>query len=115
MRKFGARATGRRHAYLAFMSGYLVPDTDRHDRASILSCLGTVALERFADARAAGGGEPVLLEHLNAALRSCQQSLELTPADDHQARGAREHQLGIVYSRAGDISQALRHYQRSSR
>ena len=114
-RKFGARAAGGRHAYLAFMSGYLVPDTDRHDRASTLSCLGTVALERFADARAAGEDEPVLLEHLNAALRSYQQSLELTPADDHQARGAREHQLGIVYSRAEDTSQALRHYQRSSR
>lgn len=97
------------------MSGYLVPDTDRHDRASTLSCLGTVAQERFADARVAGEGEPVLLEHLNAALRSYQQSLELTPADDHQARGAREHQLGIVYSRAGDTSQALRHYQRSGR
>jgi hypothetical protein len=115
VRKFGARAAGRCHAYLAFMSGCLVPGTDRHDRASTLSCLGTVALERFADARVAGEGEPVLLEHLNAALRSYRQSLELTPADDHQARGAREHQLGIVYSRAGDTSQALRHYQRSSR
>ncbi|HLK73303.1 MAG TPA: hypothetical protein VKU77_06605 [Streptosporangiaceae bacterium] len=61
------------------MSGYLVPDTDRHDRASALSCLGTVALERFADARAAGEGEPLLLEHLNAALRSYRQFLELTP------------------------------------
>jgi hypothetical protein len=70
------------------MSGYLVPDTDRHDRASTLSCLGTVALERFADAWAAGEGEPVLLEHLDAALRSY-----------HQARGAGEHQLGVVYSR----------------
>jgi hypothetical protein len=97
------------------MSGYLVSDTVRHDRASILRCPGTVARERFADARVAGEGEPVLLEHLNAVLRSCQQSLELTPADDHQARGAGEHRLGIVYSRAGDTSQALRHCQRSSR
>lgn len=96
------------------MPGYLVPDSGRRDRVSALSCLGTVALERFADARAAGEGEPVLLEHLNAALRSYQQSLELTPADDHQARGAREHQLGIVCSRAGDTSGALRRCQRSS-
>ena len=63
----------------------------------------------------AGEGGPVLLEHLNAALRSYQQSLELTPADDRQARGAREHQLGIVYSRGGEASPALRQYQRSSR
>ena len=91
----------------------LRPDSDRLGRATILSSLGAVALERFDDARAAGEAEPVLLKHLNAALRSYQQSLDLTPADDHQARGVTENQLGIVYSRAGDTGQALRHYQQS--
>ena len=91
----------------------LRPDTDRHGRALTLSSLGGVALERFDDAQTAGEGERVLLEHLNAAVRSYQQSLELTPADDHQVRGITENQLGIVYNRAGDTSQALRHYQRS--
>ena len=91
----------------------LRPDSDRHGRANSLSSLGAVALARFHDARAAGEAEPVLLKHLNAALRSYQQSLDLTPADDHQARGIRENQLGNVFSRAGDTGQALRHYQRS--
>jgi tetratricopeptide (TPR) repeat protein len=55
----------------------------------------------------------VLLEHLNAALRSYQQALDLTPADDHRSRGGRENQLGNLFRRAGDTGQALRHYQRS--
>jgi hypothetical protein len=76
-------------------------DGDRHGRALNLSWLGSVALERFDHARAAGEAEPVLLEHLNAALRSYQQSLDLTPTDDHQARAAREHQVGIIFDRAG--------------
>ena len=45
--------------------------------------------------------------------RNDQQSLDLRPADDHEARGAGENQLGTVYSKTGDIGQALRHYQRS--
>ena len=91
----------------------LRPDSDRLGRAHILESLGSVALARFDDAQAAGESEPVLLEHLNAALRSCQQSLDLTPIDDHQARGVREDKLGNVFHQAGDTSQALRHYQRA--
>jgi tetratricopeptide (TPR) repeat protein len=91
----------------------LRPGTDQHGRALNLSSLGAVALERFEDAQAAGDDQPVLLEHLNAALGSYQQSLDLTPADDHLARGTMENQLGNIYNRAGDTSQALRHYQRS--
>ena len=88
-------------------------DSDRLGRVRDLSSLGAVALERFYDARAAGEDEPVLLEHLNAALRSYQQALDLTPADDHQTRAITEHQLGTVYRQAGDTSQALRHYQQA--
>ena len=91
----------------------LRPDSDLRGRANCLSSLGAVALARFRDARAAGEAEPVLLEHLNAALRSYQQSLDLTPADDHQARGNWENQLGIIFAQAGDTGQALRHYQKS--
>ena len=60
-----------------------------------------VALQRFDDARAAGEAEPVLLEHLNAALRDYRQALDLTPADDHEERAITENQLGLIYSRAG--------------
>jgi tetratricopeptide (TPR) repeat protein len=91
----------------------LRPDSDRYGRALNLSSLGAVALARFDDARAAGEAEPVLLEHLNAALRSYQQSLDLTPADDHETRGIIEHQFGNIFGRAGGTVQALHHYQRA--
>ena len=91
----------------------LRPDSDRYGRATNLESLGWVAMERFDDAQAAGEAEPVLLEHLNDSMRSYRQSLDLTSADDHEARGTRENQLGNVFSRVGDTSQALRHFQRS--
>jgi len=55
----------------------------------------------------------VLLEYLNTALRNYEEALDLTPADDHQARASREHQLGVIFARAGDTRQALRHYQQA--
>ena len=51
------------------------------------------------------------LEHLNAALGSYRQALDLIPADDHETCGTIENQLGNVYRRAGDTAQALRHYR----
>ena len=88
-------------------------DGDRLGQARSLSSLGLVALRRFHDARAAGDPRSVLLEHLNTALRSYQQALDLTPADDHQERGTWENQLGSIYYQAGDNRQALRHYQQA--
>jgi tetratricopeptide (TPR) repeat protein len=88
-------------------------DSDQSGQAVILAQLGAVSLERFNDARAAGDVEPVLVEHLNAALSYYQQALGLAPADDHQARASRENQLGTIYYWAGDTGQALRHYQQS--
>jgi tetratricopeptide (TPR) repeat protein len=88
---------------------------DRLGRAKALNSLGAVALERFDDASAAGDPEPVLLGHLNAALRMYQRALELTPASDHEGRAVTENQLGTVYQRAGDVPGALTHYQRSIR
>jgi tetratricopeptide (TPR) repeat protein len=91
----------------------LRPGSDRLGRAMSLSSLGTVALEKFNDAKAAGEAGPVLLEHLSTARRDCQQALDLTPADDHQTRGATENQLGLIYDQAGDAGQALRHFQQA--
>jgi tetratricopeptide (TPR) repeat protein len=88
-------------------------DDNRLGRARSLSVLGGVALKRFEDAAAAGEDESVLLEYLNAALSSYQQSLDLIPADDHEERAIIENQLGIIYRLAGDTGQALRHYQQS--
>jgi tetratricopeptide (TPR) repeat protein len=91
----------------------LRPDSDRLGRARTLNSLGHVALERFDDAQAAGEAQPGLLEHLNTALHSYQQALDLTPADDHEQRGLTEHQLGYIYGRVRETRQALRHYQQS--
>jgi len=91
----------------------LRPDSDRHGRAQCLSSLGSIALERFDEAQAVGQPKSVLLEQLNAALRSYQQSLDLTPADDHERRAIVENRLGAIFRRAGDHGQALRHFQRS--
>ena len=91
----------------------LRPDNDWLGRARSHAQLGRIALERFDDARAAGADGPVLREHLTAARRGYQQALDLTPADDHQTRGNAEHELGLIFRRAGDTRQALRHYQQS--
>jgi tetratricopeptide (TPR) repeat protein len=87
-------------------------DSDRHGREKSIAQLGSVALQRFDDARADAESE-VLLEYLNTALRSYQQSLDLASTDDHEAHGITEGQLGGIYRRAGETGQALRHYQRS--
>jgi tetratricopeptide (TPR) repeat protein len=91
----------------------LRPDRDRYGRSKCLTVLGGIALERFNEAHAAGQAEPMLLKHINTALRSYQEALKLTPADDHEALGIRENQLGNVFSSAGETGQALRHYQRA--
>jgi tetratricopeptide (TPR) repeat protein len=91
----------------------LRPGSDLLGRARCLNALGHVALERFNDARTAGEADPVLLKHLNAALRRYQQALDLTPADDHDQLGLTEHQLGNIYGSAGDTRQALRHFQQA--
>jgi tetratricopeptide (TPR) repeat protein len=50
---------------------------------------------------------------LGKTLAGYQEALDLARPDDHTARGGREHQLGVVYGRAGDVSQALTRYQRA--
>ena len=89
----------------------LRPDHDRTGRAKNLINLSYIALHRFDDALAAAGeAQP---EHINAALRHAQQALDTTPADDLEDRASLEHQLGRIYSRTTDTSQALRHYQQA--
>ena len=88
-------------------------NSDRHGRARNFGSLGQVAMERFDDALTAKEAEPVLLEHLNTALRCYQQTMDLTPLDDHETRGVTENELGNIYGRAGQARQALRHYQQA--
>jgi hypothetical protein len=91
----------------------LRPEDDQVGRASCYNQLGSLALKRFEDALAADEAEKILLEHLNAALHSYQQALDLFAASDHRSRAIAENQLGVIYRRAGDTRLALRHYQQS--
>jgi hypothetical protein len=75
--------------------------------------LGQAALRRFDDAPAAGQGRAGAVEALSAGLRSYQQSLDLTPADDYDECAISKNQIGITYRRAWDTAQALRHYEKS--
>ena len=82
-------------------------------RAMTLWGLGMVAQVRFQEARAAGAAEPVLLDHLNAALADYQQALDLIPAGDAENLAGIHNALGAIYGEAGDTRQALHHYQQS--
>ena len=88
-------------------------EDNRVGRANGHGSLGNVAYVRFLDARAAGADETVLLEHLNTALTAFQQALELLPPDHHDYRATAHNQLGNVYNDAGEVAQALQHYQQS--
>ena len=57
-------------------------NNDRVGQAKTLGQLGSLAYQRFLEARAAGAAEPVLLEHLNEALRGYQQALALIPVGE---------------------------------
>ena len=87
-----------------------------HDRVGLaqsLGQLGSVAYQRFLEARTAGAAESVLLGHLNAALRGYQQALGLIPAGDAEDLAGIHNQLGNIYRYAGDTRQALHHYQQA--
>ncbi|MEW2143528.1 CHAT domain-containing protein [Micromonospora vinacea] len=93
----------------------LIDEHDRFGRARGIGQLGSVAYGRFRDARAAGQPEPVLLEHLNAAVAAYQEDLNLLPADGNPDRATVHHQLGLIYAEAGDYETALTHLQQSIR
>ena len=93
----------------------LKAEHDRVGRARCLGSLATVARLRFGEARDAGQPEAVLLDHLNAALDGYQQALDLFPADDAENLAVTHHQMGNIYSLAGETRAALHHYQQSIR
>jgi tetratricopeptide (TPR) repeat protein len=91
---------------------------DERDRLGQGKChgqLGTLALERFKEAKNAGEPAATLLGHLNAALEAYHKALDLTPADAAESRALNHHMLGVVYSTVGDIDRALPHYREAIR
>ncbi|MFH1372836.1 MAG: CHAT domain-containing protein [bacterium] len=90
--------------------------SDKRDRLGRGRCtiqLGTVALERFEDAHQADRPEKEQRKHLNEALGRYYESLELLPENAVDNLAVIHNQLGIVYVHAGDVQQALRHYDTS--
>ncbi len=90
-------------------------EDDRLGRGRCQGQLGSVALERFLDAREAGRPEQELLEHLNQAVRHYHDALDLLPANAVADRTMTHAQLGNVYGDAGDRDRALPHYREAIR
>lgn len=88
---------------------------DRLGQSKCYNQLGSVALERFREAREAGQPVEVLLKHLTAAAGYYQQALELTPPDAVDDLAVTHNQLGIIYGEAGQIDRALHHWGESIR
>ncbi len=84
-------------------------------RASVHSELGAVARLRFDEAREADAPQATLLEHLNGALRAYHEALDMFPQEAADERAVVHNQLGLVYDGAGDLDQALHHFQEAVR
>lgn len=80
-----------------------------------LGQLGHVALERFKEARKAKKPESKLRGHLNDALRSYNQALDMTPPDAIGQLAVAHQALGSIHDEAGDLDRALHHYRESIR
>ena len=80
-----------------------------------LGQLGHVALERFKEARKAKKPESKLRGHLNDALRSYNQALDMTPPDAIGQLAVAHQALGSIHEEADDLDRALHHYRESIR
>ena len=86
---------------------------EAHDtlgRARVIGQLGSVAFGRFRNARKPADE---LIPHLTDAANAYEQVLRLLPADAVSFLAVTHHQLGVIYSNAGDVDGALKHYRQS--
>jgi tetratricopeptide (TPR) repeat protein len=91
----------------------LYEEQERHDRSQCVAELGTVALMRFSEARAAGRLDEELFSYLNEAARLYDQALDLVPTDAVDDLAMIHNQLGVVYRNAGELDRAVQHYRES--
>ncbi len=89
----------------------LYEEHQRHYRAMCLGQMGAVPLIRFRKARAAGKPKEELHRHINAALKSYQQALELLPDDAINDLALTHSRLGAIYGDVGEMDRALPHYR----
>jgi tetratricopeptide (TPR) repeat protein len=93
----------------------LRPKGDRMGRATSLGQLGSVALRRFDDAKEASRPQEECVSHLVRAGQCYAQALAMFPASAVRELEITHHQLGLIYTRAGQIDAALRHLGESVR
>jgi tetratricopeptide (TPR) repeat protein len=90
--------------------------SDERDRLARGRCaveLGSVAYERFLEARTARRPKEELLRLINEAARLYHKSLGLLPADAVNDLAVNHNQLGAIYGDAGDLDRAVQHYRES--
>jgi tetratricopeptide (TPR) repeat protein len=91
----------------------LRPPDDRLGRGMCVGQLGSVAYERFEDARTAGRPVEELARYIAEAARLYEQALDMMPATAVTERGTIHNMLGNIYDDTGDIDRALHHYRQS--
>ncbi|HMQ30953.1 MAG TPA: CHAT domain-containing protein [Chloroflexaceae bacterium] len=93
----------------------LYNESQSHRRAKSIAALGSVALERFYEAKANGEPDETLWQHLKDSLARYQEALLLLPANANVDRAAVNNQIGITYHEAGNLDSARFHYDESIR
>jgi tetratricopeptide (TPR) repeat protein len=91
----------------------LYEEQDYIGRAEAIGQLAGVHYQRFEDARSARSDGPILLRHLDNALRGYYQVLDLFPPDDLPRRAVAHGEIGIIYGTIGDLPTALTHFQQA--
>jgi len=91
----------------------LTDESDVLGRAKTIGQIGTVAYERFLEARAAGADDETQGRYLNDAARTFYEVLDLIPDDSVEDLAVAHGKLGGVYGEAGDVDRALGHYQKA--
>jgi tetratricopeptide (TPR) repeat protein len=86
---------------------------DSLGRGDCMAQLGSVAYERFRDAREAGKPAAELAGHLSRALDLYTQALKLFPNNAINDLAVAHHQLGVIYMNAGKLDSALAHCRES--
>jgi tetratricopeptide (TPR) repeat protein len=90
-------------------------ERDQQGRARCLCQIGNVAYERFEEARKAGASNTELLRHINQALKSYHEALDLLPENAVDDLAVVHNALGAIYGHAGDIDRAMTHCRESIR
>lgn len=88
-------------------------ERDRLSRGQCIRELGTVALERFGEARDKSKAKDDILVYLNQALGHYNEALDLLPSNAVNDLAVTHNQIGCVYDEAGQLDRALHHYNKS--